>query len=141
MKLEFVYLVLALIFSVAYYFVNKKLIFDKHVHSKKLIHAMTLNLILNIIVTIFYAVSLFSSDGRIFEFLLRTPNVKNGALFVLSISLYILEVATVIVAARISIKRKGHKNLKLERILTSDFAVCAACGVLSTIALALLFIL
>lgn len=134
MKLEFLYLAFAIIFCFVYYSVNKKLIFDKHVHSKTLVRAMTANLVFNIFMTVAVAFLLFTTDGKVVEFLLRTPNVKNTALLLLTISAYLIVVVTVIVGARISLKRKGHKNLKLERILTSDFSVCAACGGIATIA-------
>lgn len=139
MKFEFAYLALSIIFCIAYYLVNKKLIFDKHVHSKTLIRAMTANLVFNIFATIVYALALFAPDGKVFELLLRTPHVTNGAMLLIVVSIYLIVVATVVVGARISLKRKGHKNLKLERILTSDFAVCAACGGLATLGLALIF--
>ncbi len=135
MKFQYLYLALALVFSVAYYFICKKLVFSKHVHSQTLIKSMTINMVLNIIVTLVFALFMFAKDGAIFEFLLRTPDIKRKAIMVLIVALYIIEIATVIVGARISVKRKGHKNLKLERILVSDFTVTAVCAGLCTVGL------
>ena len=137
MKFQYIYLALAVVFSVIYYFICKKKIFDKHVHSKTLIRAMTFNMVINIAATLVFALFMFAKDGAVFEFLLRTPDVRRKAIMVLLIAIYVIELATVIVGARISVKRKGHKNLKLERILVSDFTVTAVCAGLCTVALLL----
>lgn len=135
MKFQYVYLVLTAVLCVAYYFICKKIIFDKHVHSKTLIKAMTFNMIINIFATLVFALFMFAKDGTVFEFLLRTPDIRRKAIMILLVAVYLIEVATVVVGARISVKRKGHKNLKLERILVSDFTVTAVCAGLCTVGL------
>lgn len=131
------YLAAALIACVVYYIVLKKKIFDKHVHSKVLIRAMTINMIINILAVVFCALVIFATPDTkfIFEKLLFKKNPKNLANVLLALAGYVVAICTTITGARISLKRKGHKNLKLERILTSDFVVTGACTALATIGL------
>ena len=151
MRFEFLYVFLAIAFSVAYYFIQKKKVFGKHEHSNVLIKGMNIDLVLNITFTVLCLLTLLTIDGvasgleikyaiDIFRFLLRTPQVTSKAMLWMNIAIYIGEVITMVVGAKISVRRKGHKNLKLEKILTSDCVVCAACTFLSTLELGFCFL-
>ena len=152
MRFEFVYVALALILGTSYYLIEKKKIFDKHVHSNVLTKAMTIDMVMNIFFAVLCLITLLTLDGvasgleirytlDLFRFLLRTPSVTVKSMLWMNIAIYIMEVATMIVAARISVKRKGHKNLKLERTLTSNCVVCAAFTILSTLELCFSFLM
>lgn len=151
MRLEFAYVVLAIIFSVVYYMLMKNKVFGKHKHSYVLLKGMKIDMVLCIAFTALCIITLLTVDGvayglevrytqDVFRFLLRTPRVTAKAIIWMNIALYIMEVCTMVVAAKISIKRKGHKNLKLEKTLTSDCVVCAACTFLSTIEMGFCFL-
>lgn len=151
MKLEFVFVVLAIIFCVVYYLVMKKNVFGKHEHSYVLIRGMKIDMVLCIAFTVFCIITLLTVDGvasglevrytlDFFRFLLRTPRVTSRALIWLNVAMYAMEVATMVVAAKISVKRKGHKNLKLEKTLTSNCVACAACTFLATLEIGFCFL-
>lgn len=151
MKFEFIYLVLAVVGSVVYYYLQKKFVFKKRAHSQTLIKGMRVNLVFSIACL---AVSLFTlliTDGiaygleikygvDLFRFLLRTPNISSRAMLLLNVAVAFFSATTAFVAGRISQKRKGHKNLSLEKILTSNAVVCFVCTGLSIVELMFCFL-
>ena len=151
MKFALVYVGLALVFCAVYYFIMKKNVFGGHVHSEVLIRGMKINVVMNVFLAICCLLALLVIDGvafgleiryalDLFRFLLRTPNVTTKAMLCMNVAIYLMNVITLVVAGRISVKRRGHKNLKLERTLTSDFVVCAAFTFLSTLELGFSFL-
>lgn len=151
MRLEFAYVGLAIVFCIVYYLLQKKNVFGSHKHSAVLIRGMKINLVLNIFLAVCCLLSLLVIDGvaygleiryalDFFRFLLRTPDVTTKAMLCMNVALFIMNITTLIVAGSISVKRKGHKNLKLEKTLTSDFVVCAAFSFLSLLELGFSFL-
>lgn len=151
MKFALVYVGVALVFCAVYYLIMQKNIFGRHVHSEVLIRGMKINVVLNVFLAICCLLTLLVIDGvafgleiryalDLFRFLLRTPNVTTKAMLCMNVAIYLMNVITLVVAGRISVKRRGHKNLKLERTLTSDFVVCAAFTFLSTLELGFSFL-
>lgn len=151
MRFEFVYIVFSILLSLVYYMVEKKNIFDKHVHANVLTKAMTIDMVFNIFFAVLCLITLLTINGvangleiryviDLFRFLLRTPVVRVKAMLWMNVAIYILEATTMIVAAKISVKRRGHKNLKLEKILTSNCFVCVAFTALSTLELGFSFL-
>lgn len=152
MRFEFFYVVLALIFSAIYYLLHKKNIFDKHVHSYVLVRFMAVTMVLNILFGVLCLIMLLTINGvasgleiryalDLFQFLLQTPVVTTKAMLWMNVAVYILEVITMVVATKISVKRRGHKNLKLERTLTSNCVVCVVFTILSTLELGFGFLM
>lgn len=130
---------------------QKKNVFGKHEHSYVLIRGMKIDMVLCVALTVFCLITLLTIDGvasglevkyslDLFRFILRTPRVTTRAMIWLNFALYIMEIATMVVAAKISVKRKGHKNLKLEKTLTSNCVACAACTFLATIEVGFCFV-
>ena len=108
-------------------------------------------MVLCIACTVFCIISMLTVDGvssglevkytlDLFRFLLRTPRVTTRALIWMNVAVYAVEIATMVVAAKISVKRRGHKNLKLEKTLTSNCVVCAACTFLATLEMGFCFL-
>ena len=67
MRFEFLYVALAAIFSVVYYFIQKKYVFNRHhPHSKTLIKGMHINLAFNVIFFTVCLLMLLVIDGAAF---------------------------------------------------------------------------
>lgn len=144
MKLEFMYLAFFIFMYSLYYVLQRKFVINGYVHSSTLIRGMNINLVFNIFSTLSSIVCFLVVDAvstglnvrygnEIFKFLLHTQNITSHALLVMNICASIGAVVTAVVAFNLSLKRKGHKNLKLEKTLTSDCAVCIVCSALSLV--------
>lgn len=145
MKMELLYLALAAIFGIVYYFLQYKLVFETtHPRSKKLVLGMRINLVLIFALAFISLLNFFVLYGLVngieirfgkdfYSFLLQTEELHSRRLLWMNMATFLAEISPFMVAARISIKRRDYKNLRLEKTLTSELVICFSCFALTAI--------